>query len=107
MSKEIGKVLGTNDAEPLGYWVAVPTTEVVQLDDVVSLQRPLPGQTVNMYGVVDSLITRHEGARLDTGVVLPRYSSAPPLHERTRDDHARGARDFRDAGMVVARRIIL
>jgi DNA helicase HerA-like ATPase len=81
MSKEIGKVLGTNDAEPLGYWLAVPTSQVVQLDDVVSIHRPLPdGQTVNMYGVIDSLIARHEGARLDTDVFLADQGVLPLGH---------------------------
>jgi DNA helicase HerA-like ATPase len=81
MSKEIGKVLGTNDAEPLGYWVAIPTTEVVQLDDVVSLRRPLPdGQAVSMYGIVDSLVARHEGARLDTDVFLADQGILPLGH---------------------------
>jgi len=81
MSKEIGKVLGTNDAEPLGYWVAIPTDEIVQLDDVVSLRRALPnGQAVNMYGVVDSLVARHEGARLDTDVFLADQGILPLGH---------------------------
>jgi hypothetical protein len=81
MSKEIGKVLGTNDVEPLGYWVAVPTTELVQLDDVVSPRRPLPdGQAVSMYGVVDSLVARHEGARLDTDVFLADQGILPLGH---------------------------
>ena len=81
MSKEIGRVLGTNDAEPLGYWVAIPTTEVVQLDDVVSLRRSLPnGQTVAIYGVVDSLIARHEGARLETDVFLAEKGILPLGH---------------------------
>jgi uncharacterized protein len=81
MSKEIGKVLGTNDAEPLGYWVAIPTSEVVQLDEVVSLRRPLPnGQTISMYGVVDSLIARHEGARLESDVFLAEQGVLPLGH---------------------------
>src|SRR5215472_10624473 len=81
MSKEIGRVLGTNDAEPLGYWVAIPTTEVVQLDDVVSLRRSLPnGQTVAIYGVVDNLVARHEGARLETDVFLSEQGILPLGH---------------------------
>jgi uncharacterized protein len=81
MSKEIGRVLGTNDAEPLGYWVAIPTDEIVQLDDVVSLRRVLPdGQTVAMYGVVDALVARHEGARLDSDVFLAEQGILPLGH---------------------------
>jgi hypothetical protein len=81
MSKEIGRVLGTNDAEPLGYWVAIPANELVQLDDVVSLRRQLPdGQEVAMYGLVDSLIARHEGARLETDVFLAEQGVLPLGH---------------------------
>jgi uncharacterized protein len=81
MSKEIGKVLGTTDAEPLGFWVAIPTSEFVQLDDVVSLRRSLPnGNTVAIYGVVDSLVARHEGARLETDVFLSEQGILPLGH---------------------------
>ena len=81
MSKEIGRVLGTNDAEPLGYWVAIPANELVQLDDVVSLRRHLPdGREIAMYGLVDSLIARHEGARLETDVFLAEQGVLPLGH---------------------------
>jgi len=81
MSNEIGKVLGTNDAEPLGYWVAIPTTELVQLDDVVALKRPLPnGKEVAMYGLVDNIVARHEGARLETDVFLAGQGILPLGH---------------------------
>jgi DNA helicase HerA-like ATPase len=81
VSKEIGRVLGTNDAEPLGYWVAIPANELVQLDDVVSLRRQLPdGQEVAIYGLVDSLVARHEGARLETDVFLAEQGILPLGH---------------------------
>jgi len=81
MSKEIGRVLGTIDAEPLGYWVAIPTSELVQLDDVVSLRRRLPdGKEVAMYGLVDNLVARHEGARLETDVFLAEQGILPLGH---------------------------
>jgi DNA helicase HerA-like ATPase len=81
MSKEIGRVLGTNDAEPLGFWVAIPANELVQLDDVVCLRRQLPdGKEVAMYGLVDSLIARHEGARLETDVFLAEQGVLPLGH---------------------------
>jgi uncharacterized protein len=81
MSGEIGRVLGTADAEPLGYWVAIPPDEVVQLDDVVFLRRSLSdGRTVAMYGVVDALAARHEGARLDSDVFLAEQGILPLGH---------------------------
>ena len=35
MSTEIGKILGTEDAQPLDFWMAVAPDQLVQLDDVV------------------------------------------------------------------------
>jgi hypothetical protein len=71
LNQEIGKVLGTMDAEPLGYWVAVPADEIVQLDEVVMVSRELSGgQTVRSYGIVDTIVARHEGARLESDVFL-------------------------------------
>ena len=43
MSTEIGKILGTEDAQPLDFWMAVAPDQLVQLDDVVFVTRPLPG----------------------------------------------------------------
>ncbi|MBS1828175.1 MAG: ATP-binding protein [Acidobacteria bacterium] len=71
MNREIGRVLGTADAQPLDFWVAVPADEILQLDDVVLVNRELrDGRTVSLYGIVDILAARHEGARLDSDVFL-------------------------------------
>jgi hypothetical protein len=81
MSTEIGKVLGTADAQPLDFWVAVPDGRMLQLDDVVLVRRLLPDQTsVALYGVVDVLIARHEGARLETDVFLASEGVLPLTH---------------------------
>ncbi len=81
MSREIGKVLGTADAQPLEFWVAVPADELVQLDDLALVQRPLPdGRTVRLYGIVDQLIARHEGARLESDVFLSEEGVIPLQH---------------------------
>src|SRR6185436_9935920 len=71
MSVEIGKVLGTEDAQPLDFWIAVAPQQVVQLDDVIFVNRQLPdGRRVTLYGIVDILRARHEGARFETDVFL-------------------------------------
>lgn len=71
MNREIGRVLGTADAQPLDFWVAVPAQEILQLDDVVLVNRELSdGRTVSLYGMVDMLVARHEGARLESDVFL-------------------------------------
>lgn len=71
MSTEIGKVLGTEDAQPLDFWIAIEPEQVVQLDDVVFVKRPLPdGTLISLFGIVDILKARHEGARFNSDVFL-------------------------------------
>lgn len=67
----VGRVIGTEDATPLEFWVAVAEGQYLQLDDVVALERVLPGgEMVSMYGMVSQVRARHEGARFDTDVFL-------------------------------------
>jgi len=78
MSHEIGKVLGTQDAQPLDFWVAVDEKQIVQLDDVVLVTRELPdGRQVSLYGIVDILKARHEGTRFDSDVFLAEQGVLP------------------------------
>jgi len=65
----IGRVLGTFDATPLQFWVAVRPGAYLQLDDVVVTSRDLPsGETVTIAGVVTQVRARHEGASFDSDV---------------------------------------
>jgi DNA helicase HerA-like ATPase len=81
MSSEIGRVLGTMDAQPLDFWVASPVDRVLQLDDVLMVRRELADQKrVSIYGVVDQLIARHEGARLESDVFLAEQGVLPLAH---------------------------
>ncbi len=67
----VGRVIGTDDATPLEFWVGVADGEYLQLDDVVALERTLPnGDAVHMYGIVEQVRARHEGARFDSDVFL-------------------------------------
>jgi hypothetical protein len=67
----VGRVIGTEDATPLEFWVAVSPEQYLQLDDVVALERELPGgDSVKMFGVVGQVRARHEGARFDSDVFL-------------------------------------
>ena len=67
----VGRVLGTEDATPLGYWFALADGASVQLDDVVMCDRTLPdGRTLTLSGVVTQVRARHEGARFDSDVFL-------------------------------------
>jgi DNA helicase HerA-like ATPase len=66
---EVGRVLGTDDARPLDFWVAVAEGRYLQLDEVVYVRTPLPdGVEVTVYGVVDQVRARYEGARFDSDV---------------------------------------
>jgi hypothetical protein len=67
----VGRVIGTDDATPLEFWVALAPDAMLQLDDVVALERELPGRDpVHIYGVVTQMRARHEGARFDSDVFL-------------------------------------
>ena len=67
----VGRVVGTEDATPLEFWVAVAPGQYLQLDDVVALERVLPNQQrVKVYGMVTQVRARHEGARFDSDVFL-------------------------------------
>jgi uncharacterized protein len=70
-SEVVGRVIGTEDATPLEFWVGVGEDSFLQLDDVVALERSLPGrEPVHIYGVVSQVRARHEGARFDSDVFL-------------------------------------
>jgi len=67
----VGRVIGTDDATPLEFWVAVAPDEYLQLDDVVVCERDVPGRgPVKVAGVVAQVRARHEGARFDSDVFL-------------------------------------
>ena len=71
-SPPVGRVIGTDPATPLEFWVAVQEGSFLQLDDVLVLERKLPGrdEPVRIYGMVADLRARHEGARFDSDVFL-------------------------------------
>src|SRR6266542_1053870 len=59
----VGRVLGTADATPLQFWVAVAPEAYLQLDDVVVTERELPDQPpVTIAGVVTAVRARHDSA---------------------------------------------
>ncbi|MEU8055242.1 ATP-binding protein [Microbispora bryophytorum] len=67
----VGRVLGTQAASPLSFWIGLEPGRVVQLDDVVVTRREVPGHgPVLMAGVVTAVEARHEGASYDSDVFL-------------------------------------
>lgn len=91
MTLSVGRVIGTEDATPLEFWVGVAEGEHLQLDDVVALERVLPtGEQVRIFGIVGQVRARHEGARFQSDVfliadgVLPAEVSEAALIQPTR-----------------------
>src|SRR5213592_2333374 len=71
VSEAVGMVLGTEDATPLTFWVAVSPQAYLQLDDAVIVDTEVPGRgSVRIAGIVQEARARHEGASFDTDVFL-------------------------------------
>ena len=69
MSEAAGLVIGTEDAQPLGFWVGVAEGQYLQLDDVLAVTTPVPDRgDVTIYGIVDQVRARYEGAKFDSDV---------------------------------------
>lgn len=69
---QVGRVLGTDDASPLAFYVVLDEGAYAQLDDVVAVDRELPDRTrVQIHGVVTEVRARYEGVSLqgDTALV--------------------------------------
>lgn len=67
----VGRILGTEDSTPLEFWVGLAPDRFLQLDDVVATERTPPGgDPVKIYGVVNQIAARHEGARFGSDVFL-------------------------------------
>src|SRR5881275_1912191 len=76
----VGRVLGTADATPLSFWVAVEPGAYLQLDDVVVTRRDLPDrEPVTIAGVVTQVRARHEGAQFDSDVFAIAEGTLPAL----------------------------
>lgn len=67
----VGKVAGTADSTPLKFHVALTEDAYLQLDDVVTCSREVPGVgSVVTSGVVTDVVSRHEGATFGSDVFL-------------------------------------
>ena len=67
----VGRVTGTEDATPLQFSVALAPKQYLQLDDVVTTAREVPGiGEVRTAGVVTQVVARHEGTKFGSDVFL-------------------------------------
>lgn len=78
LAMPVGAVVGTEDATPLVWHVAVADDQYLQLDDVVTTERTLPnGTVVATCGVVTQVTGRHEGASFASDTFLIQRGSLP------------------------------
>lgn len=69
--RAVGQVIGTEDATPLVFHVALYPDAYLQLDDVVATSREVPGRgPVTTSGIVTQVRSRHEGATFSSDVFL-------------------------------------
>jgi DNA helicase HerA-like ATPase len=74
----VGRVLGTEDATPLDFWVGLEEDAYLQLDDVVLVETSVPGVgSLRISGIVDMVRARHEGSRFDSDVFLAHAGLLP------------------------------
>ncbi len=75
---QLGRVLGTEDATPLKFHVAISEGAYAQLDDVIVTVRDVPGVgPVSTAGVVTEVRARHEGASYASDAFLIADSVLP------------------------------
>lgn len=68
---DVGQILGTEDATPLIFHLAIYPNAYLQLDDVVTTTRDVPGRgPVRTSGIVTQVRSRHEGASFGSDVFL-------------------------------------
>lgn len=65
----MGRVIGTQDATPLEFWVLLEEGEAVQVDEAVVVETESPVGTLKLFGMVDIIRSRHQGSTFDSDVV--------------------------------------
>src|ERR1044072_1779870 len=69
--QNVGRVTGTENATPLQFSVALAPKQSLQLDDVVTTAREVPGiGEGRTSGVVTQVVARHEGTKFGSDVFL-------------------------------------
>ena len=65
----MGRVIGTQDATPLEFWVLLDETEPVQQDEMIVVETNSPVGPLKLFGMVDIIRSRHQGSTFDSDVV--------------------------------------
>ncbi|MCS6925268.1 MAG: ATP-binding protein [Candidatus Binatia bacterium] len=65
----MGRVIGTQDATPLEFWVLLDPGERVQMDEAVVVETNSPIGPLKLFGIVDVIRAKHQGSTFDSDVV--------------------------------------
>ncbi len=65
----MGRVIGTQDATPLEFWVWLEAGEAIQVDDAIVVETDSPDGSLKLFGMVDIVRARHQGSTFDSDVV--------------------------------------
>ncbi len=65
----MGRVIGTQDATPLEFWVWLEEGEEIQVDDAIVVETSSPNGPLKLFGMVDIVRARHQGSTFDSDVV--------------------------------------
>lgn len=65
----MGRVIGTQDATPLEFWVWLEEGEAIQVDDAIVVETDSPNGPLKLFGMVDIVRARHQGSTFDSDVV--------------------------------------
>ena len=65
----MGRVIGTQDATPLEFWVWLEEGEALQVDDAIVVETDSPNGPLKLFGMVDIVRARHQGSTFDSDVV--------------------------------------
>jgi uncharacterized protein len=65
----MGRVIGTQDATPLEFWVWLDSDEQVQVDEAVVVETESPVGPLKLFGIIDIIRARHQGSTFDSDVI--------------------------------------
>jgi DNA helicase HerA-like ATPase len=65
----MGRVIGTQDATPLEFWVLLEDGELVQMDEAVVVETNSPAGPLKLFGMIDVIRARHQGSTFDSDVI--------------------------------------
>jgi DNA helicase HerA-like ATPase len=65
----MGRIIGTQDATPLEFWVLLDRGEQVQVDEAIVVETNAPIGSLKLFGIVDVIRAKHQGSTFDSDVI--------------------------------------